>query len=85
LWGVGYVSWRVFLRELWDPFENRFQEIEKRFLENASMVEKEAMAQEIVESRLDREEMKRYREQQERRQLLEDSRQQMEEKRHKSK
>ncbi|KAF8544606.1 hypothetical protein BDD12DRAFT_872574 [Trichophaea hybrida] len=37
-------SIQIFLRTLWDPYTNKFSAIEKTFLENAALVEKEAFA-----------------------------------------
>ena len=33
----GWVSARVFLRSLWDPYENGFADVERKFLENATV------------------------------------------------
>ncbi|TGZ77426.1 hypothetical protein EX30DRAFT_366680 [Ascodesmis nigricans] len=47
-------SFRIFLRNIWDPFEVTFSNIEKRFLDNAALVVREAQAQEILDSSLRR-------------------------------
>jgi hypothetical protein len=39
---------RIFLRTLWAPYTNRFKEMEQAFIENVSIIEKEALVQELL-------------------------------------
>jgi hypothetical protein len=53
----GGVSLRIFLRLFWDPFTDTFNEIEKRFLNHADLLQREAFALSIPRSLSSKEEI----------------------------